>query len=65
MFVIELAHGKRNVVANLRQNKGGVKLGSNSVITGAKWMNLSSKFRIVVITVVILGSFFRRSQQAA
>lgn len=52
-------------MANLRQNKGGVKLGSNSGITGAKWMNFSSKFRIVVIPVVILGSFFRLSQQAA
>lgn len=47
------------------KNKGGVKLGSNSVITGAKWMNLGSKFRIVAIAVVILGSFFRQSQQAA
>lgn len=64
-FVIELAHGNRNVVANLPQNQGGVKLGSNSVITGAKRVNLGSKFRIVVMTVVILGSFFRRSQQAA
>lgn len=52
-------------MANLRQNRGGVKLGSHSVITGAKWMNLSSKFRIVVITVVILGSFFRSSQWTA
>lgn len=65
VFVIEPAHGKRNVIANLPQNKGGVKLGSNSVITGTKWMNLSLKFRIFVITVVILGSFFRLSQQAA
>lgn len=65
VFVIELAYGKRTVMANLRQNKGGVKSGSNSIIIGAKWMNLSPKFRIVVITVVILGSFFRLSQQAA
>lgn len=59
VFVIELAHGNRNAVANLRQNKGGVKLGSNSAITGAKWMDLGSKFRIVMIAVVILGSFFQ------
>lgn len=39
--MIELAYGKRSVVADLHQNKGGVELNSNLVITGAKWMNLS------------------------
>lgn len=38
--MIELAYGKRSV-ADLHQNKGGVELNSNLVITGAKWMNLS------------------------
>lgn len=52
-------------MANLHQNKGGVELNSDLVIVGAKRMNLSYKLRIVLITVVILGSLFRLSQQAA